>query len=423
MALGAFLAGMVVAQSDLSHRAAADALPLRDAFAVLFFVSVGMLFDPMFLLERPGLVLATLAVVVVAKPLTALALVLGLGYPVRTAVTASVGLAQIGEFSFILAGLGRSLGIFPAEGQSLILAVALLSIGLNPFLFRSLDRFESVLRRWPWLTRYVSRRPGPSPDRPGATEGALRDHAILCGHGRVGSILAQVLKERGWKFVVIDQQRGVVERLKNEGVPALNGDGANPIILDHAGIKDARILLVALPDPVATALIVTHATSVRPDLEIVVRVESDKERRHLLELGRIEAVVGTQEAAFQMVRHLIQGFGLGPLESEATVLDLRQQYGYEGTDGDRRFVELTVTTEGAAGKCVVELGLPAGALLVAIRRHGDYLVPGGKTELREGDHVLALLSREHSQTVQRLLEGTSAAGTRDAPAPPDVAQG
>lgn len=411
VALGAFLAGMVVAQSDLSHRAAADALPLRDAFAVLFFVSVGMLFDPLFLVARPGLVLAALGVVVIAKPLTALALVLWLGHPVRTAVTAAVGLAQVGEFSFILARLGRSLGIFPEEGQSLVLAVALLSIAINPFLFRSLDRFERILRGWTWLDRHLARRRGPVSDRPAADSERPTGHAILCGHGRVGSILAQVLRERGWRYVVIDQQRSVVERLLADGVPAFNGDGASPILLDHAGLAHARMLLVALPDPVATALIVSHAARARPDLPIVARVDGEKERRHLVELGRVEAVVGTQEAALEMVRRLIQGFGLGPLESEATVLGLRQRLGYDETPATTRFLECTVAAAGAAGRRVVDLGLPAQTLIVAIRREGQYLVPGGKTELKVGDHVLALLAREHADVVRCLLEGTPAAAS------------
>jgi CPA2 family monovalent cation:H+ antiporter-2 len=404
MALGAFLAGMVVAQSDLSHRAAADALPLRDAFAVLFFVSVGMLFDPALLLEAPWLVLATLAIVLVAKPLTALGVVLALGHPVRTAVTAAVGLAQIGEFSFILAALGRSLGLFPAEGQSLVLAVALISIALNPFLFRLAGPMEAALRRWPWLARRRARaRVGALP--PAAAAHALEGHAILCGHGRVGVVLADVLKERGWRYVVIDQRRETVERIAREGVLALNGDAANPILLDHAGLAGARMLLVALPDPVATALLVAHAAKARPDLPIVVRVEGDAERRALLGLGRVEAVVGTQEAAFQMVRHLVAGFGLGPLEGEATVLDLRRRHGYDTPAAAQRFVELEVGA-GGAGRRVADLGLPPASLLVAIRRGGDYVVPGGRTVLAAGDHVLALLSPSDADVVARLLSGT-----------------
>ncbi len=404
MALGAFLAGMVVAQSDMSHRAAADALPLGDAFAVLFFVSVGMLFDPAFLIEEPGLVLATLGIVMIAKPLTALVIALALGYPIRTGVTAAAGLAQIGEFSFILAHLGNSLDLFPTKGYSVVLACAILSIAVNPFLFRTSGRLENLLRSWPWLTSYLARR-NRAPTEPVEDAHALKGHAILCGHGRVGSILAEVLEERGWTYVVIDQQRATVERLQRRGVTAYTGDAGNTLLLEHAGIDHARLLLVAVQDPVATALIVAHAARINPKLPIVVRVESDGEARPLRHLGDVMPVIGTQEAAFQMVRHLVQGFGLGPLESEATVFGLRHRYGYETTDVRTRFVELTVGERGAAGKKVVDLGLPRDVLIVALRRGGEYLVPRGTTELHAGDGVLALLAKEHAAAAEAILVG------------------
>jgi CPA2 family monovalent cation:H+ antiporter-2 len=422
MALGAFLAGMVVAQSDLSHRAAADAIPLRDAFSVLFFVSVGMLFDPAFLVDRPVLVLATLAVVLVAKPLTALALVLAMGYPVRTALTAAVGLAQIGEFSFILADLGhRRLGLFPMEGYSVVLAGAMISIALNPFLFRALDPLEARLRRIPWLQRRLARRARGFSAVPGASHpgAGLQGHAILCGAGRVGTVLLQVLRERGWKFVVVEQNRRRVEELRAEGATVIDGDAANPEVLDHANPKEARILLAALADPVATSLVAAHAANVNPDLPVVARVDGEADGRSLRDFGLVEPVVGTLEAAFQMARHLLERMGTGTLEAEAALIDLRRAYGYGPAQGDH-FVEIPVAAGSpAVGKRISDLGLGAGTLIVVIRRGGTYVVPSGATVLEEGDALLALADGGGLERVSAAV-GPPVAEFSDALIPPPV---
>ncbi|HVG93289.1 MAG TPA: cation:proton antiporter, partial [Planctomycetota bacterium] len=404
MALGAFLAGMVVAQSDVSHRAAAEALPLRDAFAVLFFVSVGMLFDPAFLLAEPWLVLATLAIVLVAKPATALVLVLALRYPVRTGLTAAAGLAQIGEFSFILAGQGVALGLFPGDGRSVVIACAVISIAANPFILRSADRVEVMLRAIPFLRRWLAGAAragaGAAANGPGPVRGG---HAILCGHGRVGSVLAEVLRKRGWPFVVVEQRRRAVEALCRQGVDAINGDAASPEILDMAGLGQARLLLVALTDPVATSLVVARAASVNPALRVLARVDSESERAELHAHGPVEAVVGSLEAAFQMARHLLQGFGVGTLESEAAVLDLRSEYGYGPSPRSARFVEVEVRAgSAAAGTLVSELPLPPGTLLVVVKRRGERLIPRGGTRLEAGDALLALADEDGRAHLDRM---------------------
>ncbi len=197
MALGAFLGGMIVGRSELSHQAAADALPLRDAFAVLFFVAVGMLFDPRFVLERPLLVLATLGIVLLIKPVSALLITLAVGYPIRTGVTVAAGLAQVGEFSFIVGGIGRDLGLLPNDAYQAIVAAALVSIALNPLGFATIGAVEERLRRLPVLGRWAARAGGLAPAK-GANhaEPALRGHAVLCGHGRTGRVLARLLRER-----------------------------------------------------------------------------------------------------------------------------------------------------------------------------------------------------------------------------------
>ncbi|MFN8557093.1 MAG: cation:proton antiporter [Dehalococcoidia bacterium] len=227
LALGAFLAGLVVSESDLSHQAAADALPLRDAFAVLFFVSVGMLFDPRVLLSAPLQVVALLLIVLVGKGLTAFLIVAVLRYPPRAAVTVAVALAQIGEFSFILAGLGRALGLLPEEGTNLILAVALLSITANPLLFGLVDPLEARLRgRWPAGRPRGAGSTHATDD--GTEDGPLRGHVIVCGYGRVGAMIAGALARRGFTYVVVEQDRRRAEALRREGVTVIWGDAANP---------------------------------------------------------------------------------------------------------------------------------------------------------------------------------------------------
>jgi CPA2 family monovalent cation:H+ antiporter-2 len=324
LALGAFLAGAVVGESDLSHQAAADALPLRDAFAVLFFVSVGMLFDPAFVLQMPLAVIGILALVVVAKALVAFAIVALYGYPIRTGLTVAAGLAQIGEFSFILAGLGMRLDLLPREGFQLIVAGSLLSITLNPFLFAAVDSVEEWLRGRPRLARALQRRAGAlgrltaSPSSEG-----LRHHAVLCGHGRVGSVIAKALERRGFRYVVIEQDRRRVEELRARGVPAVYGDAANDAVLEQVGLENALVLVLAIPDPPAARHAVEYAKRVNPRIEVVARTHSERERSDLVKLGARQAVIGEREIAIQLARFTLRRFGVSSTETEAIAQGLR----------------------------------------------------------------------------------------------------
>ena len=337
LALGAFLAGAVVSESDLSHQAAADALPLRDAFAVLFFVSVGMLFDPSFLLASPLHALAVLLVILLGKPLLAAIIVLAFGYPIRAALTVAAGLGQIGEFSFILAAIGRGLGILPAEGYALILVGALLSITLNPLIFRAIDPIESWLRARPEIAgRLAWRKPGDLARLPRDGEEVMpRGHAIICGFGRVGSVVGESLSRRGFRYVVIELSRRRVEALRAQGVSALYGDASNPRILDAANLSGARILVVALPDPAATRQIVEHARRIAPRLGIVARSHSAAERQYLYAAGAREVVVGETELALEMTRHALHRFGVSSTEILALLQSLRLDHGNASTPGGR----------------------------------------------------------------------------------------
>lgn len=316
MALGAFLAGMVVGQSKLSHQAAADALPMRDAFAVVFFVSVGMLFDPRFLLAQPLLVLAVLGIILVAKPLAALAIVVGLGYAPRTALTVAVGLAQIGEFSFILADLARSLDVLPAAGQSVLVATAIVSISLNPLLFRVLDPIEKRLRARPKLWKLLNRRAEARGRRmnDGMTlrlenEAGGRNRAVVVGYGPVGQTIARILKGFDIHPVVIDSNVDTVNRLAAEGVAAIYGDASRPEILKTAGVDRAKYLVLTLPDLAARVSILLTAREMNPGLAVLSRARYLAERASLEDFGVTAVCYEEAEAAVGLSELLLRSEG------------------------------------------------------------------------------------------------------------------
>jgi CPA2 family monovalent cation:H+ antiporter-2 len=325
-ALGAFLAGAVVAESDMSHQAAQDALPLRDAFAVLFFVSVGMLLDPTYLVSHPLAIAAVVALIVVAKGLAAFAIVAVAGYPIRVGLTVAAGLAQIGEFSFILGTLGLSLGLLPADGFQLIVAGALLSITINPFLFRAIDPLEARLRRQGWLGRLTARRAGALARLDHETAASLRGHAVIAGHGRVGRLIGPALDRRGFRYVVISQGRDEVDGLRARGIPAVFGDATNPEVLELAHIDRARVLVVASADAHETRMIIERALDIRPEVEVVARTHSDTEAAFLRRLGpRVRPIHGERELAVQMARTTLRRFGVSGTEAEAIAQGLRDR--------------------------------------------------------------------------------------------------
>ncbi len=323
-ALGAFLAGAVVGQSDMSHQAAADALPLRDAFAVLFFVSVGMLLDPAYLLANPLSVLAVLALVIGAKAITKFVIVAVAGYPPRVALTVGAGLAQIGEFSFIVGTMGRVLGLLPEDGYQLIVAGALLSITINPFLFRLIPPLEQRLRDTRVINGLMERRAGELAHLPPDEREGLRQHAIICGYGRVGRLIGPALERRGFRYVVITQQRDEVDRLRSQGVPAIYGDASNDVVLEMAEIHTARLVVVATSEPNETRLIVERVRDRNDNVDIVVRTHNDIEAAQLRSLGiKVQVVHGERELAVQMARYALRRFGVSATEAEAIAQGLR----------------------------------------------------------------------------------------------------
>ena len=325
LALGGFLAGAVVSESDLSHQAAAEATPLRDTFSVLFFVSVGMLVDPGWIVTHPLPILLVTAVVIVVKSVAAYGIVLGLGYRSRIGLTTGAALSQIGEFTFILVTLGVTLELIPAEALQLVVAAALVTITLNPLMFRLVDPLTRWAERVPFLERLARRSDADvaALDRSHPEE-RLRNHAIVCGHGRVGRLLTSALDRRGFSYVVITDDRYETTRLRDRGVPTLFGDAANAEMLGHARIGEARILIIAIRDEHATRLIVDRARELAPRLPMVVRTHNEHERDVFIDMGGdIQAVLAELEVAVQMTRYVLTRLGVSMREAEAVAQGLR----------------------------------------------------------------------------------------------------
>lgn len=306
MALGAFLAGMVVAQSPVSSQAAADALPMRDAFAVLFFVSVGMLFDPMFLIQEPLLVLGALGIILIIKPLSALLIVAILGHPARTALTVALALAQIGEFSFILSELARAHGLMPAAGHNVLVASAIISITINPVLFRLLPHLESGLQRVPWLWKLLNGRAAKRAATievqqavavGGIVHQANQPSVIIVGYGPVGIAVLNAITESGLRGTVIDMNVNTVLELQKHGVSAVFGDASNERILEEAGLLSARCIVVTVPDASDRAAIITAIRTLSPDITIIARARYLREREELERQGVTATAFEEEEVA------------------------------------------------------------------------------------------------------------------------------
>ncbi|MDW9368228.1 Kef family K(+) transporter [Sinorhizobium meliloti] len=301
-ALGAFFAGMILAESQLSQRAAQETLPLRDAFAVLFFVSVGMLFNPMILVEQPLLVAATFLIIVIGNAAAASAIAVMFGYSLPIAVTLGLSLAQVGEFSFILAGLGVELNLLPETGRDLVLAGAILSILINPLLFAGLDRLMPRLEnRAPVRTE----EEGRIDITPKLTTTSLTDHAILVGYGRVGRLVAETLQNAGQPYLIVEERQVVADQLRAGGVDVISGNAAQPGLLEAANVNSAKWLISAIPNPFESGNFIEHARATNPKLEIIARAHSDAEVEYLKRLGANLIIMGEKEIARSISEHIL----------------------------------------------------------------------------------------------------------------------
>ena len=310
-ALGAFFAGMILNESELSQRAANETLPLRDAFAVLFFVSVGMLFDPAIIVKEPLPLLATLFIILFGKSLAAFAIVRLFGHPTSTALTISASLAQIGEFSFILVTLGVSLSLMTDRGRDLVLAGAIISIMLNPLWFALLDRFLARREAAKPIAETTSAEPAVADEGTATREplpvSPLTDHVVLVGPGRVGSVVSAALRQAGTPLLVIEDNPGIIERLREQGIEIISGNAAAPDMLQAANVGAARGLLVAIPDAFEGGQIVAKARGISTSLPIIARAHSEEEIAHLKHHGATSVIMGEQEIAKAMLAQIAGG--------------------------------------------------------------------------------------------------------------------
>jgi CPA2 family monovalent cation:H+ antiporter-2 len=333
LALGAFFAGMIMSESELSHQAAEESLPLRDAFSVLFFVSVGMLFDPTSLFEETWPILATLFIIVIGKSVAAFLIVLAFRYPVGTALVISASLAQIGEFSFILAELGVGLNLLPEQGRDLILAGAILSIVLNPLVFAGAERLK------PWLEKRAGKptaTPAAKPVAPATEPGevatpgepvaetengpppitSLNDHTILVGYGRVGALVGQSLKLAGLPFLVIEDSDKTLARLRADGIETVAGNAAKADVFASANAAGAKRLILAIPNAFEAGQVVLRARAANPAISIIARAHSDAEVEHLKGLGADTVIMGEREIARGIVEQVLEGRTEPPLSGD-----------------------------------------------------------------------------------------------------------
>ncbi len=306
MALGAFFAGMVVKESDFSHRAEEETLPLREIFSILFFVSVGMLFDPMILVQQPWHVLAVVAIIMIGKTIAAMALVLFFRYPINTALTVGASLAQIGEFSFILATLGVSLHLLSLEGQNLILAGALISITLNSFVFSAIEPVQNWIRERSHLARLLERSGDPLsmlPDE--VSQEYLRDQVVIVGHGEVGRRITKSLMAQDIKVVIAEENREIVESLRAKGIAAVSGHATEAGVLIQAHIQHARLLVLSPMDFLDIHKIVDIAKTLNPQIQVLVCAESKEEAEVIRRENIGQVYFAKEEMAINMTNHIL----------------------------------------------------------------------------------------------------------------------
>jgi CPA2 family monovalent cation:H+ antiporter-2 len=321
---------MVVGQSPVSHQAGADALPLRDAFGVLFFASVGMLFDPWFLIEAPALVLAGVGIVMLGKPLAALALVAIIGYPARTAVVVAVALAQIGEFSFILSNLGQAYKLVDAVGHNLLVACAIVSITLNPLLFRTVPWIERRLQAWPALWRFMNRGAGRRETRVNEAAGNLIERsdkplAVIVGYGPVGRAVDSILAGSELETVIVDLNMDTVQDLTKRGRAAIYGDAFNIEVM-HQALGRATHLIVSLPHSLNRTPLIAAAKLINPDVKVFVRAHYLREREDLEQAGADAACYEEAEAAVALSRLVLFDTGAEAEKVRRETTRIRQRF-------------------------------------------------------------------------------------------------
>lgn len=421
LALGAFVAGVVVSESPLSHQVGADILPFQETFSVLFFVSVGMLVNPVYLLNNLVPVLLLTALVVIGKPLIVMILGFLFPWPARTVLVVAAGLSQIGEFSFILGQAGISLRLLNSEQYSLILAVALISITLNPAMFRLTGPLERLLRRSPRLWELLDQQ-GKAKEVPPPPDTGMTNHVVIVGYGRVGKHIATLLADMMIPYLVIHTDPEHVDGLNQAGIPNLFGDAANSEVLTHAGLGNALAMVVAGPDQSASEMVVAAARDLAPALPIIARASSPEGIKRMINLGAQHVIHPELEAGLEIVRHTLMQLGF-PMHEITRYTDAVRQDRYDlqvNTLEEQRLLrnlieavnnfEVTWFTlpdgNPIVGKTLAEANLRArtGASVVAISRSEQLLAnPKSSTVFEAGDRVGFIGNHEQIEAIEALL--------------------
>jgi len=325
MALGAFLAGMIVGQSEFSFRAASEALPMRDAFSVLFFVSVGMLLDPKALMDSPLLLLLTLGVVLVGKPLAAFVIVVLMGHGSHVALGVSVALSQIGEFSLIIATVGQQLNILPDTAANTIIAATIISLTLNPIQYKTIGWMEATLSKWPGLWRFLNRKSGSADNDPMEAAESAAFRAVVVGYGPIGKTVSRLLRDGGIEPVIIETNLDTAHRARNQGLRTLYGDAAHADILEAAGIDSAVALILSASTTEHTAEIIRIARKINPGLRIIARANYLREADAMRTAGAEAVFAGEGEVALAMTEHILGFLGATPEQMDRERQRVRQE--------------------------------------------------------------------------------------------------
>ena len=418
LALGAFVAGVVVNESPLSHQVGADILPFRESFAVLFFVSIGMLVNPGYIVENMGAILAFTGLIVIGKALITILFGFVFPWPASTTLVLAGGLSQIGEFSFILGQEGMDLGLLESSQYSLILACALLSIVLNTPMFRLISSLEKRLQQFPKVWHLLDRHKPPPP----LLEELIKDHVVIVGYGRVGRHIVSLLGQMGIPHLVVDADSQRVEELVRQGVPSLFGDAANSEVLTHTGLHRARALVIAGPDEDASALVVTAARDIAPELPIIARATSEEGTKRLTDLGAQEVIHPELEGGLEIVRHTLLQLGF-PLQEIFRYTDAVRRDHYDmhiNTDEEHRLLHALLDAAGGieikwfrisedsplVGRTLADANLRAqtGASVVALLRGGQLIAnPKSMTVFEAGDRIGLIGDTGEIESAEKLL--------------------
>jgi CPA2 family monovalent cation:H+ antiporter-2 len=419
LALGAFVAGVVISESPLSHQVGADIFPFREAFAILFFVSIGMLVNPIYLFDHIGAVLVLMALIVIGKPVITALMGFIFPWPARTTLVVAAGLSQIGEFSFILGSAGVKLGLIDQDQYSMILAGALLSIMVNPLMFRLVNPLEKWLQSFSSFWEIFNHS---NLSLPTQLEKRMDGHVVIVGYGRVGRHIANLLNLMKIPYLVVEADAGRVQELDSRGIPTLFGDASNSEVLTHVGLDQARALVVAGPDESASELVVASARDLAPDLPIIARATTEDGIRHLADLGAQIVIHPELEGGLEIVRHMLLQLGFPPQEIHRYMDAVRQDhYDFQinTEDEHRLLLELLYAANNIeitwfrlppenplVGQTLAEANLRArtGASIVAILRDRKLMAnPKSHMAFEAEDRIGFIAEKEQIEAVENLL--------------------